>query len=74
MRRNVTQKVRSKKWRSVIAVSLKVGGGVRLFKPGKTVLVHAKHYKDNKEGHTASGVCGHGTVPLSLSGNVVTEN
>ena len=30
-------------WRSGIAVSLNVGGGVRLIKPAKTVHVHAKH-------------------------------
>ena len=56
-------------WRSVIAVSLNVGGGVRLI--GKTVHVHAKHYKHNEDGRTALGVCGNGSVPLSHSGNVV---
>ena len=40
-------------WRSVIAVSLNVGGGVRLIKTGKTVHVHAKHYKHNEDGRTA---------------------
>ena len=49
----------------MIAVSLNVGG--------KTVHVHAKHYKHNEDGRTAPGVCGNGSVPLSHSGNVVTR-
>ena len=40
---------------------------------GKTVYVHAKHYKHNEDGRTAPGVCGSGSVPLSHSGNVVTR-
>ena len=40
---------------------------------GKTVHVHAKHYKHNEDGHTAPGLCGNGSVPLSHSGNVVTR-
>ena len=40
---------------------------------GKTVHVHAKHYKHNEDGRTAPGVCGNGSVPLSHSGNVVTR-
>ena len=40
---------------------------------GKTVHVHAKHYKHNEGGRTAPGVCGNGSVPLSHSGNVVTR-
>ena len=59
-------------WRSVIAGSLNVGGGVRL-KSGKTVHVHPKHYKHSEDGRTAPGVCGNGPVPLSHSGNVVTR-
>ena len=50
----------------VAAVSLNVGGDVRLIKP-------AKHYNHNMDGHTAPGVCGNGFVPLSHSGNVVTR-
>ena len=50
----------------MIAVSLNVGGGVRLIKS-------AKHYKHNQDGRTAPGVCGNGSVPLSHSGNVVTR-
>ena len=57
----------------MIAVSLNVGGGVRLIKTGKTVHVHAKHHKHNEDGRTAPGVCGNGSVPLSHSGNVVTR-
>ena len=59
--------------RSVIAVSLNVGGGARLIKTGKYVHVHAEHYKHNEDGRTAPGVCGNGSVPLSHSGNVVTR-
>ena len=59
-------------------------GGKRLFlffslrlrppyQTGKTVHVHAKHYKHNEDGRAAPGVCGNGFVPLNLSGNVVTR-
>ena len=43
------------------------------YQTGKTVHVHAKHYKHNEDGCTAPGVCGNGSVPLSHSGNVVTR-
>ena len=43
------------------------------YQTSKTVHVHAKHYKHNEDGHTAPGVCGSGSVPLSHSGNVVTR-
>ena len=43
------------------------------YQTGKTVHVHAKHYIHNKDGRTAPGVCGNGSVPLSHSGNVVTR-
>ena len=43
------------------------------YQTGKTVHVHAKHYKHNEDGHTAPGVCGNGSIPLSHSGNVVTR-
>ena len=43
------------------------------YQTGKTVHVHAKHYKHNKDRRTAPGVCGNGSVPLSHSGNVVTR-
>ena len=43
------------------------------YQTGKTVHVHAKHYKHNEDGCTAPGVCGNGSVPLSRLGNVVTR-
>ena len=43
------------------------------YQTGKTVHVHAKHYKRNEDGCTALCVCGNGFVPLSHSGNVVTR-
>ena len=43
------------------------------YRTGKTVHVHAKHYKHNEDGRTAPGVCGNGSVPLSHSGNVVSK-
>ena len=43
------------------------------YQTGKTVHVHAKHYKHNEDERTAPGVCGNGSVPLSHSGNVVTR-
>ena len=43
------------------------------YQTGKTVHVHAKHYKHNEDGRTAPGMCGNGSVPLSHSGNVVTR-
>ena len=43
------------------------------YQTGKTVHVHAKHYKRNEDERTAPGVCGNGSVPLSHSGNVVTR-
>ena len=56
--------------RSVIAVSLNVGGGVRLIKPAKLYMCTRTHYKHDEDGRTAPGVRGHGSVPLSHSGNV----
>ena len=43
------------------------------YQTGKTVHVHAKHYKHSEDGRTAPGMCGNGSVPLSHSGNVVTR-
>ena len=43
------------------------------YQTGKTVHVHAKHYKHNKDECTAPGVCGYGSIPQSHSGNVVTR-
>ena len=45
--------------RSVIAVSLIVGGGVRLIKPAKIYMCTQTHYKHDEDGRTASGVRGH---------------
>ena len=56
----------------MIAVSLNVGGGIRLIKLAK-LYICAKHYKHNEDGHMAPGVCGNGSVPLRHSGNVVTR-
>ena len=52
-------------WRLVIAMSLNIGGGVHLVKPA---------LQNNEEGHTAPGVCGHGSILLSHLGNVVTRS
>ena len=41
------------------------------YQTSKAVHMHAKHYKYNKDGRTAPGVCGNGSVPLSHSENVV---
>ena len=56
-------------WRSVIVVSLNVGDGFRHIKPAK--LFMCSHYKHDEDGRTAPCVRGHGSVPLSHSGNVV---
>ena len=55
----------------VIAVSLKVGGGVHLIKPAKLYMCMQTHYKHDEDGRTAPDVRGHGSVPLSHSGNVI---
>ena len=59
-------------WRSVIAVSLNVCGDVRLIKPAKLYMCTQTHYKHDEDGRTAPGVRGHGSVPLSHSGNYRT--
>ena len=43
------------------------------YQTGKTVHVHAQHYKHNEDGRMAPGVCGNGSIPLSHSGNVITR-
>ena len=60
----------SRKWQSMIAVSLNVGSGIRLIKPAKVYMCTQTHYKHNEDGHTALGVCGRGSIPLSHSGLV----
>ena len=57
----------------MIAVSLNVSGGVHLIKPTKLYMCTQTHYKHDEDGRTAPSVRGHGTVPLSHSGNVVTR-
>ena len=58
--------------RSVIAASLNVG--VRLIKPANLYMcTQNTTNRDNEVGRMAPGVRGHGSVPLSLSGNVVTR-
>ena len=59
--------------RSVIAVSLNVGGGVRRLSNRQNCTCASKHYKHNEDGRTAPGVCGNGSVPLSHSGTSLRE-
>ena len=72
-----TQCALSWKWRFVNAVSLNVGSGVRLNKQAKAYMCTQTHYKHDEDGHTAPGVCGRGSVPLSHSGltgiNLISE-
>ena len=63
-----TKRALSWKWRSVIAVSLNVGSGIRLIKLAKVYMCTQTHYKHKEYGHTAQGVCGRGSIPLSHSG------
>ena len=57
----------------MIAVSLNVNGGVCLIKPAKLYMCTQTHYKHDDDGRTAPGVSGHGSVPVSHSGNVFTR-
>ena len=57
----------------MIAVSLNDGGCVRLINPAKLYMCTQKHDKHDEDGRTAPGVRGHGSIPLSHSGNVVTR-
>ena len=43
------------------------------YQTGKTVHVHAKHYKHKENRRSAPGVCGNGSIPLSHSRNVITR-
>ena len=58
----------------MIAVSLNVGGGVRLIKPAKLFMCMQTHYKHDEDGRTALGVCRHCFVLLSHTANIVTKN
>ena len=49
-------KIMVSEWRSVIAMSLDVGGGVRRHKPAKLYMCTQKHYKNDEDGRTAPGV------------------
>ena len=44
------------------------------YQMGKTVHVHAKHYKHNEDGRTGPGECGNSSIPLSHLGKVVTSS
>ena len=57
----------------MIAVSPNIGGGVRLIKPAKLYMCTQKHYKHNKDGHTAPGVCCHGSVLQDHLENVLMK-
>ena len=71
----VSWKIVVSEWWPVIAVSLtlNVGDGVRLIKPAKLYMCTQTHYKHDEDGRTAPGMRGHGSVPLSNSGNIVTR-
>ena len=58
----------------MIAVSLKLGGGVRLIKLAKMYICMQTHYKHDEDGCTALGVCGHGSVLVSHSWGGGGEN
>ena len=60
-------------WRSLIAVSLNIGGGLRLIKLAKLYMCRQTHYRHNEDGSSAQDMRGHGFVPLSHSGNVFTR-
>ena len=49
-------------WRSVIAVSLNVGDGVRLIKLAKLYICTQTHYKHDEDGRSAPDVCVHGSI------------
>ena len=55
----------------MIAGLLNVGGGIRLIKQAKLDMCTHTHYKHNEDRRTAAGVRGHGSIPLSHSGNAV---
>ena len=57
----------------MIAVSLNVGGGVRLIKPKKLYMCTQTHDRHDEDGHTEPGVRGHGSVPLDPSGTSLRE-
>ena len=48
-------------------------GFFRLIKLPKLYMCMQTYYQHDEEGHTAPGMCSHGSVPLSHSGYVVTR-
>ena len=58
----------------MIAVSLNVGCGVHLIKLAKLYMCTQYTTKHNEDGRMAPGVCGHGSVLLSHSGERRYEN
>ena len=59
----LTWKIMVSEWRSVIAVSLNIGGGVWFIRPAKLYKCTQKHYRHNVEGGTVPSVCGVCSVP-----------
>ena len=61
--------------RLMIAVSLNVCSGIQLIKLAKLYTCTQTHYKHAKDGCMVLGVtvCGHGSIPLSHSRNVLTR-
>ena len=69
----LSRKIVVLEWRSMIAVSLNVGGGFCLIKPAKLYMCRQTHYKHDEDGPTLPSMHSHGSVLLSHSGNVVTR-
>ena len=57
----------------MIAVSLNVGGGVCLIKPAKLYMCMQNTINTRTDARRRPGVGGHGSVPLSHLGKVVTR-
>ena len=70
---SLSWKIVVSEWRSVIAVSLNVGGGVRLINPAKLYTCTQKHYKTQRGRTHGAGCERQCSVPLSHSGNVVAR-
>ena len=56
----------------MLAVSLKIGNGVRLIKPAKQCICTKKHYKHDDR-RMVPGLHSHDVIMLSHSGNIVTR-
>ena len=59
---HLSWKIMVSEWRSVIAVSLNLGGGLCLIKPPKLYICTQTHYKHDEDGRTAPDVCVHGSI------------